>query len=408
MSVYGKLLNPNRSVRVPLGIKAERKYHSITHNPSTINSGQTLYVRVPKLNQGILIVPGTLKLTFDLERSGGHANNHFVNNVGRAIVDQMQEKLGGETLSNIQHYGPYKVYCDLWLSKDQRKNKVMQGLGSESLRKHRSGLAGSGKDTAIKDAFGVRYSIPLDFDIYNNHGPFYPWCINEDFVTEITFSEPKYLITASDDAANMGYSVKNIAIEYETVQCPELARQIESDYVNGITFFYDHVTHFKSQNTGSEKSLNINVNIPRRSMKGILVFFEAAFDDGEYDPESTPFQNPKITNTLITIEGISNQIYAQGYNATQQWDEIQRHFLRNPDSNMDIESFYNDKFALWIDMRSTKDNRLHGSGYKLMNTNDGVQIAITRTNTTAYTMHIFVVSDAQLTIKNRQLQNVLF
>jgi hypothetical protein len=31
--------------RVPLGVKADRQYHTITHNPSTVKAGETLYVR---------------------------------------------------------------------------------------------------------------------------------------------------------------------------------------------------------------------------------------------------------------------------------------------------------------------------------------------------------------------------
>jgi hypothetical protein len=64
-----------------------------------------------------------------------------------------------------------------------------------------------------------------------------------------------------------------ILMEYETVNSPEIARQVEADYAKGISFLYDYVTYFKSQTTGTEKTFNINVTILRRSIKGVLVCF---------------------------------------------------------------------------------------------------------------------------------------
>ena len=416
MSAYGNLLDPARRERIPLGVKADRQYHSITHNPSTIGEGETLYVRVPKLKRDVVIVPGTLKLTFDMAKKG-NTNNLFVNNVARNLQARVVDKLGGEIISDVNYYYIYQTYKDLWLSKKKRKNLVLQGIGEENLRKLRSEAGDAAKDkdkqNAILKAYGKKYAIPLDFEIYNDHGPFYPNVISEDFIREITFNKAQYAVS-SETPANMGYEITNIAIEYETVHSPELARQIEADYMTGMSFLYDYVTYFKTQATGTEKTLNINVNIPRRSMKGILVFFQESKGAGEYDSEATPFQNPEITDVQVTIEGLANKVYAQGFKPHQQWDEARRHFLpederRSENSEVDIEEFYgNNKFALWLDLRSTEDGKLHGSGLKLVNTNDGVQLAITRESTTKYTMHVFVVADAQLSIGNRQLHSIMF
>ena len=124
MSVYGKLLDPDRCKRVPLGVKGERKYHTITHNPSTVNEGQTLYVRLPKLAKDLVIVPGTLKLTFDLAPVG-HTNNRFVNDVGRVIQAHVIDKLGGEIISDVNNYNIYKTYCDLWLTLKEQNNLAL-------------------------------------------------------------------------------------------------------------------------------------------------------------------------------------------------------------------------------------------------------------------------------------------
>jgi hypothetical protein len=86
------------SCRYPKGAKADRQYHSITHNPSTIDSGEShCTLEILKLKQDVVIVPGTLKLAFNLSKKG-HANYHFVNNVGRALQACVVDKLGGEIL----------------------------------------------------------------------------------------------------------------------------------------------------------------------------------------------------------------------------------------------------------------------------------------------------------------------
>ena len=59
-------------------MKAERTVKRITFDRSTTNPGETLYVNVHKLNEHEVIVPGSSALLFDIDLSGGHANNFLV------------------------------------------------------------------------------------------------------------------------------------------------------------------------------------------------------------------------------------------------------------------------------------------------------------------------------------------
>ena len=70
-------------------MKAERAVKRITFTPSEANPGSTLYVSVPKLNENEVLVPGSLALVFDIDLSGGHANNFLVQNVTQALVDRL-------------------------------------------------------------------------------------------------------------------------------------------------------------------------------------------------------------------------------------------------------------------------------------------------------------------------------
>ena len=49
-------------------------------------------------------MPGSLALRFDIDLSGGHANNHLVQNVSPALVSQQEVKFEGTTLDDIVDY----------------------------------------------------------------------------------------------------------------------------------------------------------------------------------------------------------------------------------------------------------------------------------------------------------------
>jgi hypothetical protein len=62
MFEYGNLLNPARHETVPLGVKAERQYHTITYNPSTVKAGETLHVmQGPETEEGHVDCPRQLE-----------------------------------------------------------------------------------------------------------------------------------------------------------------------------------------------------------------------------------------------------------------------------------------------------------------------------------------------------------
>ena len=69
-----------------------------------------------------------------------------------------------------------------------------------------------------------------------------------------------------------------------------------------------------------------------------------------------------------------------------QYDEIMKHsgegqlkdagvIQKDPQlNNVNIASYYTDKYALWLVFRTIDDNRLHGLGRQLENTSEGVRL----------------------------------
>jgi len=69
-----------------------------------------------------------------------------------------------------------------------------------------------------------------------------------------------------------------------------------------------------------------------------------------------------------------------------------------------------DRFRLLIDLRSMADRTMHGSGTRLANTTEGVQLELERTATGSGNLNcqVFVIPDSQFNIINNQLNDVQF
>ena len=111
MTNVSEKINPNRTPRVPLGLKEESILNRITLNPSSANPGETLYINIPKLTDNLVIVPGSVSLVFNLNVEG-HENNTLVNDVGSNLVSRLRVLFGGETLQDTQRYDLFQTYHD--------------------------------------------------------------------------------------------------------------------------------------------------------------------------------------------------------------------------------------------------------------------------------------------------------
>ena len=153
------------------------------------------------------------------------------------------------------------------------------------------------------------------------------------------------------------------------------------------------------------------MNSQRRLLKGILLLFIVPYTAGARDSEN--YLNPDITKVDVTINGSPNKLYNEGIKGIDMWHEVSQFFGKkgNGRSHINLTKYLTDnKFGLFIDLRSIADTTLHGNGQRLVNTNDGVQLAIEKKKNTGSgraKCNIFIISDAQVNIMDRQLQSVL-
>ena len=78
--------------------------------------------------------------------------------------------------------------------------------------------------------------------------------------------------------------------------------------------------------------------------------------------------------------------------------------------NVNIVSYYTDKYALWLDFRTRDHNRLQGLGKRLENTSEGVPLQITKEAGSAGKLfcYLYIFQDTQINISDTQFLNVVY
>ena len=411
MASIPSILDVNRVPRTREGLKAMTSLNRVTLNPSSAEPGETLYIEIPRLSENLVIVPGSVYITFDMVVTG-HKDNTLVNNLGRNLISQYKVLFGGEVVEDLGRFDLFKTYHDLFLTTEDRENRLRQGISNVNIRKIRTNAGNKdtskARDNTLAVIHNTRYAIPLDHTILKDHGVFYPIGLPHPLRFELTLAKVSDVVVYSNREAPPDYKLINMEMEYQCISSNPLASQAVGSYTNGKGFTYEKVLLHKTFtiSEANDSVINQHVNVPRRSMTGILCLFTAPHAEGLRDSEI--FANPKITSVKIDIDGVPNQVYLKGMMATDLWQSIIKR-VGLSDSIKEAD-FYTDKFALWIDLRTYPDNDIHGSGLYIHATRDGVTLEIKRekVGTRVLTCHMFVIADAVMSIVNGGLKEIRY
>ena len=407
-----EIIKPNRVPREPFGLKAESSLNRITFNPSSANPDETISIYIPKLSENVVIVPGSVNLLFNL-KVGGHANNTLVNNVGRNLVKQLKVSFGGETLQTTERYDLFQTYHDLFL--EDRDDRLKQGISSENMRKLRTPagdkITTDAKEVTLAIVHNTKYVIPIDHPVLSDHGALYPKALPHPLLFEISLPKVDQILNhdkKEKEKTPPTYKLTNIELEYRCITSEYLASEAASSYKVGKGFYYENVILHKSFpiSKPDDSVINEHINLPRKSMTGILCLFEEDYKEGERDSEK--FVNPDIKSININIDGMPNRLFSKGMVPSDFWESIKRRM--GGAGKVKEEDFYTDKFALWIDLRTFYDNGIHGGGLHINTTRDGVKLEIKRktSGTGKIQCHMFVVADAFMEIINTELKSILY
>ena len=424
----GNKLNPQRSYRKGFALKGLRQHIIKTNNPSTIGPGELLTMRFPDLKENQVIIPSTTKLTFNTTLAGTDVNRTLVKNLGRDIIRKLVVKLDGNEIISIDDYDVLFSYIDSWKTATKRRNAVFQGIvetdgQTENAIKHRINAgdkANNAKDQTVASIFDNKFCIPLDFEILETSLPLYQYGLGSRLTYELTYADYSDVIKATDPDAT--YTISNISLEFDTMTNTSLASQIRTEYMKS-SILYDRILRARTIPLDkSDTSFSIDINSPSKSLKGVLLIFTKERSATKFTRDTEEFYNPKITKVEITMEGVPNELYTQNMEYRHQYDEIVKHFaegrLKEAGGiqkdlqlhNVDIASYYTDKYALWLDFRTIDDNRLHGSGRRLENTSEGIQLQITKKAESAgkLSCYLYIFQDAQINISDAQFLNVVY
>ena len=319
-------------------------------------------------------------MTFNISLSGTDVNRTLVKNLGRNIIRKLIVKLKGNEIISIDNYDILYSYYDCWKCSTERHNAVFQGIVEadgqmENAIKHRinaSDKASNASDKKVASIFDNKFCISLDFELLESSLPLYQYGLGSRLTYELTFADNSDVIKASNPDAT--YTISNISLEFDTVINASLASQIRTEYMKS-SILYDRILRARIiPLNDSSTSFSVDINSPSKSLKGVLLIFTKERSATKFNQDTEEFFNPKITKVEVTVEGVPNELDAQNMEYKHQYDEIMKDFgegqLKEAGAiqenlklhNVNIASYYTDKYALWLDFRTIDDNRLHGSG----------------------------------------------
>jgi hypothetical protein len=380
----------------------------VTFNPNVAKPGEEIYVNIPKLKAYSVLVPDSMSLVFDFKIK--NTKSWFRNNLGKLLQRRLEIRLAGEKLYDNDGESLLEVYKDLWLHKKQRDDMVEDGIATEATRKKISKDDAANDDadaTTLFGIFGTKQRIRLG-KILKDHGLYAPHNMANDLQYAITLPKAEDIMNTQANEKVAGYTLENIELEYESIDNAELAREAESRYDAGRVLSFEHITLMKKTEWDKDVTLvNETFNIPRDSMKAIVMLFTS-----KTKTDSEEYIYPNIDK--VTVEGVPNSVYSQGIPKTRLYEEAKRIFgdasSISEIGHQSLTSFFKDKkFALVIDLRTTNDAKTYGSGAKILNTQSGILVEITKKATTANVIcHMFVLSDRLIEMANGQLKKVQY
>ena len=211
MSIYGEL-DPMVEHRTQFAFKGKREHIAKVNMPNIAYPNQHIDIEIPHGSRDHVIVPDTVKITFNLDIESTDKARSVVNNVGRALVKKKVLMLGSKDIDTINNSDIYDTYKDLYLSEKEREEKLLQGiqlvnglkvcLGAK--KADGTALTMTTQENAIKKTFDKRFAIPLDFDFFKH--PVYPYSLKEDLIVKLELnSSEKVILCTGDTAANTSF-----------------------------------------------------------------------------------------------------------------------------------------------------------------------------------------------------------
>ena len=102
--------------RTQFAFKSKREHIAKVNIPNIAYPNQHISIKIPHGSRDHLIMPDTVKITFNLDIESTDKARSVVNNIGRALVKKKVLILGSTEIDMINNSDVYDRYKDLYLS----------------------------------------------------------------------------------------------------------------------------------------------------------------------------------------------------------------------------------------------------------------------------------------------------
>ena len=221
MSVYGEL-DPMVEHMTQFDFKGKREHIVKVNMPNIAYANQHIDNEILHGSKDHVIIPNTVKITFNLDITSRGKTRSVVNNVGMALVKKKVVMLVSKEIDTINNSDICDTYKDLYLSEKEREDKLIQGIQpANGLKVQVAAKKSDGtelivttQENAIKNTFDKRFAIPLDFDFFKH--PVYPYELKEDLIVRFELnSSVKIILCIGDTPAT--YKFSDILLEYDAI-----------------------------------------------------------------------------------------------------------------------------------------------------------------------------------------------
>ena len=256
------------------------------------------------------------------------------------------------------------------------------------------------QDKAIADAYGNKFIISLDFEMLDSAATYYQAGLGNRLCYEITFNYYNRVTkstVSSPKVPDAKYKITDISLEYEIVTQPDLVRSIRHEY-QSMALLHDRILRHRQISVNKSDTMwNWSFDTSCKSLKGILVLSE---EEKSYFRDTSRYYNPKIQKVSVTVEGKPNQLYSQGMRSFEQYVEACKYFTEGKLVNevqaqlqlydVSLGEYLVNKYALWLDSRTTDENELHGMGRRIENALEGITLQIEKKAETAGALSAYI------------------
>ena len=304
--------------RIHFAFKGKRERIAKVNMSNIAYPNQHIDIEILHGSRDHVLIPDTVKITFNLDIESTDKARSVVNNVGRTLVKKKVLMLGSKDSDTINNPDISDTYDDLYLSEKEREGKLPQVIKSANGLKARLGakktdgtaLTMTAQGNIIKKTFDKGFAILLDFDFFKH--PVYPYGRKEDLIVRFELNLSEKVILCTGDASAT-YKLSDISLEYDSSFDEPYATTIGELYNGTTPIPYTKVTSIHYQTLSKKDTtwkIDVN-NLSVRSLQGLLLLFLDKRDD--FANKNEEFYNLSIREILVTINGMPHQLFAAGY-----------------------------------------------------------------------------------------------